>query len=235
MASVVDQRDQQSPEERLERSLPLTSGDFNKLHPMDYQNRSVSVGRLCRLSGIAFTAVLALLGWALYALTPGQDEFRPLQEKVAQASPRPIATPAILATNGAAEGFSARSIEVSFASVSAVAAREPNEPPAQVYLYIQSPAQHKIAERLVEQLQEKGYVIPKAAILEPKGPARTEVRYFSPTEAEEATAIAMLVNQPYRAPATSSYIRGRKDASKAQPRRYEIWLGPEPRSPRTRH
>jgi hypothetical protein len=110
-----------------------------------------------------------------------------------------------------------------------------DEPPAQVYLHIQSPAQHKIAQRLVEQLQEKGYVIPKAAILEPKGPPRTEVRYFSPVEAEEATAIAMLVNQPYRSPATSNYIRGRKDAPKPPTRRYEIWLGAEPRSPRNRH
>jgi hypothetical protein len=118
--------------------------------------------------------------------------------------------------------------------VSTAAAKAPDEPPAHVYLHIQSPVQHRIAQRLVERLQEKGYVIPKAAILEPKGPPSTEVRYFSPTEAEEATALAMLVDQPYRAPATSSYIRGHKDASKTQPRRYEIWLGPEPRSPRIR-
>ena len=234
MASVVEQRDQHYPEEHLEIAFPPTRGALQGARSTIYSNRHVSVQRVCSLSGIALTGVIALLGWALYARSPSQDDFRPLQETAAQETLLAAATPAMLATNDAADGFPARPVDVSFASVPAMAAKEPNEPPAQIYLHIQSPAQRKIAQRLVEQLQEKGYVIPKAAILEPKGPPRTEVRYFSPTEAEEATAIAMLVNQPYRVPATSSYIRGRKDAAKPQPRRYEVWLGPEPRPPRTR-
>ncbi len=178
---------------------------------------------------------MGLLGWAMYSLSPSQADFRPLQETVAQETLLRTATPVMLSTNDAAGDLPARPVSAPAPSLASAAAKVPDEPPAQIYLHIQSPAQHKIAQRLVEQLQEKGYVIPKAAILEPKGPSRTEVRYFNPTEAEEATAIAILVNQPYRVPATSSYIRGRKDASKPQPRRYEIWLGPEPRSPRIRH
>jgi len=235
MASTAEQRDQHSTGDHLAISLPTAGGDLEIAHPTAYPNRPVSVERLGSLSGIVLTGAIALLSWALYSLSPSPTDFRPLQVTAAQETlPRP-ATSARLSTNDAAGGISARSVGVPLPSVSTAAAKAPDEPPAHVYLHIQSPAQHRIAQRLVEQLQEKGYVIPKATILEPKGPPRTEVRYFSPTEAEEATAIAILVNQPYRAPATSSYIRGHKDASKTQPRRYEIWLGPEPRSPGIRH
>jgi len=235
MASTAEQRDQHSIGDHLEISLPTAGGDLEIAHSTAHPNHPISVERLCRLSGIVLTGVIALLSWALYSLSPSQADFRPLQATAAQESLPPTSTPAMLSTNDAAGGIPARPVVGPFPSLSSATAKAPDEPPAQVYLHIQSPAQHKIAQRLVEQLQEKGYVIPKAAILEPKGPPRTEVRYFSPTEAEEATAIAMLVNQPYRAPATSSYIRGHKDASKTQPRRYEIWLGPEPRSPKIRH
>jgi hypothetical protein len=212
------------------------AGDHIEIsHPTAYLNRPVSVERLYGLNGMVLTGVIALLGWALYSLTANQSDFRPPQAPAAQETLTRASTPAMAPTNGAASGTPAGAMADQPPAGPASAVKAPDEPPAQVSLHIQSPAQHEIAQRLVEQLQERGYVIPKAAIVVPKGPPRTEVRYFSPTEAEEATAIAMLLAQPYRAPATSSYVRGRKDASKAQPRRYEIWLGPEPRSRKVRH
>jgi hypothetical protein len=235
MASVVEQRHQHSTGDHPKTSLAAPGGEIEVAHAAAYPSRPVSVERLCSLSGIVLTAVIALLSWALYSLSPSQADFRPTQVTTAQETPPRTSTAAMLSTSDNASALRAPPVVGPFPSLSAATAKAPDEPPAQIYLHIQAPIQHKIAQRLAEQLQEKGYVIPKAAILEPKGPPRTEVRYFSPMEAEEATAIAMLVNQPYRAPATSSYIRGRKDASKAHSRRYEIWLGPEPRSPRNRH
>jgi hypothetical protein len=235
MASVGEQRHLHSPEEPLDLSHPTTGSNLKEVHSTAYPNRSISIKRLCRLSGVVLTAVMALFGWALYSLSPSQAEFSPGQGTVV---PEPLlltASPAMRSTDEAAGSVPAQPANAASPALAFAAARVADETPAQIYLHIQSPAQHKMAQRLVEQLQEKGYVIPKGAILDPKGPARTEVRYFSSTEAEEATAIAMLINQPHRAPATSSYIRGRKEASKPQPRRYEIWLGPEPHPTRIRH
>lgn len=235
MASVGEQRDLHSPEEPFDISHPTTGSNLKEVHSTAYPNRSISVERLCSLSGMVLTGVMALLGWAFYWLSPSQAEFSPGQGTVAQEPLLLTASPAMRSTDDAAGSVPAQPVSAASPALASAAAKAADETPAQVYLHIQSPAQHKIAQRLVEQLQEKGYVIPKGAILEPKGPARTEVRYFNSTEAEEATAIAMLIDQPHRAPATSSYIRGRKEASKPQPRRYEIWLGPEPHAPRTRH
>jgi hypothetical protein len=224
MASTAEQREHDAPGDHIEIS-----------HPTAYLNRPVSIERLYGLSGIVLTGVIALLSWALYSLSASQSDFRPPQATAAQESLPRASISAMVPTNDGASSIPARTVADQPPSGPLSAVKTPDEPPAQVSLHIQSPAQHEIAQRLVEQLQERGYVIPKAAIVVPKGPPRTEVRYFSPTEAEEATAIAMLLAQPYRAPATSSYIRGRKDASKTQPRHYEIWLGPEPRSRKIRH
>lgn len=224
MASAAVQREHHSPGDHVEIS-----------HPTAYLNRPVSVERLYGLSGIVLTGVIALLGWALYSLSASQSELRPPQATAAQETLTRVSTLAMAPTNDGASDIPARTVADQPPPGPSSAVKAPDEPPAHVSLHIQSPAQHEIARRLVEQLQERGYVIPKAATVVPKGPPRTEVRYFSPTEAEEATAIAMLLAQPYRAPATSSYIRGRKDASKTQPRRYEIWLGPEPRARKIRH
>jgi hypothetical protein len=235
MVSVIEQRRQHSTGDHLGTSLGAPGGEIEVTHPAAYPSRPVSVQKLCSLSGIVLAGVIALLSWAMYVLSPSPADFSPPQVTAAQEMPPRTATPVMLSTHANASGIPAPPVVGPFPSLSAAAVNAPDEPPAQIYLHIQSPIQHKIAQRLTQQLQDKGYVIPKAAILEPKGPPRTEVRYFSPAEAEEATAIAMLVNQPYRAPATSSYIRGRKDTSKTQPRRYEIWLGPEPHSSRNRH
>jgi len=232
MASVVEQPEQHSPGEHVAITLPTPGGEIKVAHAAAYSSRPVSVERLYRLSGVVFAGVIALLSWALYSLSPSQADFRPPQAAAAQDMLPRTATPVMLSRHDNASGIPEPPVVGPFPSLSAAAVNAPDESSAQIYLHIQSPIQHKIAQRLTQQLQDKGYVIPKAAILEPKGPPRTEVRYFSPAEAEEATAIALLVNQPYRAPATSSYIRGRKDTSKTQPRRYEIWLGPEPHSPR---
>jgi hypothetical protein len=225
MASPAEHRDEHSPGDHLAISHPTVS-----------TNRPVSVERLYSLSGIVLTGFIVLLGWALYSLSASQGDFRPLQATAAQETLPRASTPAMPQTNDEARGIPAHLVVGQPPSSGpSSTAKAQDEPPPHIYLHIQSPAQHETAQRLVAQLQQKGYVIPQAAILVPKGPARTEVRYFSPTEAEEATAIAMLLDQPYRSPATPSYIRGRKDASQTRPRRYEVWLGPEPRSRRIGH
>jgi hypothetical protein len=115
------------------------------------------------------------------------------------------------------------------------AAKVPNDHSVHISLHIQSASQRENAQRLANRLQQSGYITPDSAIVVSKGPPRTEVRYFHPTAAEEAAAIAMLLHQPYRSPATLIYKRGRKEAAQSTHRRYEVWLGPEPRSPNTAH
>jgi hypothetical protein len=170
----------------------------------------------------------------MYSLSASKADFRPLQATAAQEAFALASTPAIPRSNGEAMGLSSQMAAGELPpSVPLSAAKDPDDSPPHVYLRIQSPAQREAAQRLVAQLQQKGYIVPEAVILVPKGPSRTEVRYFSPTEAEEAAAIAVLLHQPYRPPATSSYVRGRKDTTRNGHRRYEVWLGPEPRSRRT--
>jgi nucleotide-binding universal stress UspA family protein len=170
----------------------------------------------------------------MYSLSASKGDFRPLQATAAPETVVLASAPAIPRSNSEAMGISARMVVDQLPpSVPLSAAKDHDDSPPHIYLHIQSPAQHEAAQRLVAQLQQKGYIIPKAVTLVPKGPSRTEVRYFSPTEAEEAAAIAVLLHQPYHPPATSSYVRGRKDTSRNRHRRYEVWLGPEPRSRRT--
>lgn len=211
-------------------------------HPTTYPNHPVSVEKLCGLSGIVLTGLIALLSWAMYSLSAGRGDFRPLQATAAQGTVALASAPAIPRSNGEAMGLApGQAVGLSSQvvvdepppSVPLSAAKDRDDSPPHIYLRIQSPAQHEAAQRLVAQLQQKGYVVPEAVSLVPKGPSRTEVRYFSPTEAEEAAAIAVLLHQPYRPPATSSYVRGRKDTPRNGHRRYEVWLGPEPRSRRT--
>jgi hypothetical protein len=235
MAFTAEQRQQHPSGDHVEISAPPTRDGLKMAYPMTHPSRSVSVERLCSLSGMVLAGVIAVLSWALYSLSPNQADLRPLRSSAAQEIPPRAAAAVMLASSDNPASLPTVPVVAPDPVVSSPAVKAPDEAPAQVFLHIQSPAQQKLAERLAEQLEEKGYIVPKAAILESKGPSRTEIRYFSPLEAEEATAIAMLVSQPYRAPATSSYIRGRKDASKAQARRYEIWFGPEPRSPKVRH
>jgi hypothetical protein len=212
-----------------------SSSDHNEAsHPTTYSKHPVSVEKLCSLSGIVLTGVIALLSWAIYSLFASKGDFRPLQATAAQETPVLASAPAIPRSNSEAMGISARMVVDQLPpSVPLSAAKDHDDSPPHIYLRIQSPTQHEAAQRLVAQLQQKGYVIPEAVTLVPKGPSRTEVRYFSPTEAEEAAAIAVLLHQPYRPPATASYVRGRKDTSRNGHRRYEVWLGPEPRSRKT--
>ena len=79
MASVVEQQDQHPAGDHHERSLPTPAGALVVASPMAFPSRPVSVVRLCSLSGIVLTGVLALFSWALYALSPNQADFRPLQ------------------------------------------------------------------------------------------------------------------------------------------------------------
>jgi hypothetical protein len=216
------------------RERDCRSENIEAANPTAYSNRPISVEKLCSLSGIVLTGLLALLSWAMYSLSASKADFRPLQATAAQEAFALASTPAIPRSNGEAMGLSSQMAAGELPpSVPLSAAKDPDDSPPHVYLRIQSPAQREAAQRLVAQLQQKGYIVPEAVILVPKGPSRTEVRYFSPTEAEEAAAIAVLLHQPYRPPATSSYVRGRKDTTRNGHRRYEVWLGPEPRSRRT--
>jgi hypothetical protein len=111
--------------------------------------------------------------------------------------------------------------------VGAQQATAPAEHTPHISLHIQSPDQQAAAQRLAARLQQKGYSVPTAATLVARGPSRTEVRYFRTVEAEEATAIAILLHEAYRPPVTTSYIRGYEATSPSRSQRYEIWLGPE--------
>jgi hypothetical protein len=239
MAPTTEHRERDSRSENIEAANPTT-----------YSNHPVSVEKLCSLSGIVLTGLIALLSWAMYSLSASKGDFRPLQATAAQEALALASAPAMPRSNGEAMGLSpSEAMDLSPSetmglssqmvvgelppSVPLSTAKDHDDSPPHVYLRIQSPAQYEAAQRLVAQLQQKGYIVPEAVTLMPKGPSRTEVRYFSPTEAEEAAAIAVLLHQPYRPPATSSYVRGRKDTSRNGHRRYEVWLGPEPRSRRT--
>lgn len=215
-------------------------------------NRLASPEWLCSVSGIVLAGLVALLSWTLYSLSAGQGESkspppavqesasRPSAAAVSQeASPRepivvqqpPVNGPASPDRTGddATEAPGQSEGLRSSAAVRSSSATPRAEAAPHISLHIQSPAQHTVAQRLATQLQQKGYLIPKEATLVAKGPSRTEVRYFHTDEAEEAAAIAMLLHQAYRPPATVSYRRGRRHAVQSQARHYEIWLGPEPR------
>jgi hypothetical protein len=199
-----------------------------------YLNRSISVTSLWRLSGMILIWLTALLSWALYSLWASTGDFKPLQATAAQESQPRTAASAMRHSNDAAAGLAARTAATQPpSSVASAAAKAHNDQPPHITVHIQSAAQQEAAQRLADRLQQSGYLITETAILVPKGPPRTEVRYFHPTEAEEAAAIAVLLHQSYRPPATVTYMRGRKDASQSPHRRYEVWLGPEPRSHRT--
>jgi hypothetical protein len=220
MAPTTEHREHDSSTDHIEAS-----------HPTAYSKHPVSVEKLCGLSGIVLMGLIALLSWAIYSLSASKGDFRALQATAAQETLVPASAPAIPRPDSEAMDISAHTVDDQLPpSVPLSAAKDHNDSPPHIYLHIQSPAQHEAAQRLVAQLQQKGYIIPKAVTLRPKGPSRTEVRYFSPTEAEEAAAIAVLLHQPYRPPATTSYVRGRKDTSRNGHRRYEVWLGAEPRS-----
>jgi hypothetical protein len=186
-------------------------------HPVVCLNRQASAGQVCRLSGVVLAGLIALLSWALYSLSVGRGEFRPRQATAAQeVLPHSPAEATLQETPGREE----------------VGAQQPTgqaDHMPRISLHIQSPDQHTAAERLAARLQQKGYSVPKAAILVARGPSRTEVRYFRTAEAEEATAIAVLLHEAYRPPVTTSYIRGYEAASPDRSQRYEIWLGPERR------
>jgi hypothetical protein len=201
--------------------------------PTAYRNRPISVASLWRLTGIILMWLIALLSWALYSLWASTGDFRPRQATAAQESQPLMSASATLDSNAAAGILPARTeVRQPPPSASSSPAQAYIDQPAHISLHIQSPGQRETAHRLARQLQQNGYNIAKTVILVPKGPTRTEVRYFHPTEAEEATAIALLLHQPYRAPATLNYMRGRKEALHTPPRRYEVWLGAEPRSRR---
>jgi LytR cell envelope-related transcriptional attenuator len=199
--------------------------------PTATPNRPISVTSLWRLSGLILVWLIALLSWALYSLWASTGDFRPRQATAAQEGQPHMSTLAMPDSKAAADVLPART---------EVAQPPPavSSPPTQAYipqpphisLHIQSAGQQGAAQGLADILQQNGYNIAKTVTLVAKGPSRTEVRYFHPTEAEEAAAIAMLLHQPYRPPATLNYMRGRKDALQTSPRRYEVWLGPEPRS-----
>jgi hypothetical protein len=223
MAPTPEPRDHEAQGHLFEASSPT-------LPP----NRAVSIERLCNLSGIILTGCIALLSWALYSLSTGRSEFRPQQATAAQETHVLASAPARLFSADQTSGLPARTVTTEVPpSVTTSAEKVPADSVPHIYVHIQTPAQHEIAQRLVAQLEQNGYLIPEPAVLVTKGPSRTEVRYFRPTEAEEAAAIAMLLDQPHRAPATATYIRGRQDASRSGHRRYEVWLGPEPRSRKT--
>jgi hypothetical protein len=201
--------------------------------PTAYRNRPISVTSLWRLSGIILIWLIALLSWALYSLWASTGDFRPRQATAAQEGQPHTSTSATPDSNAAAGVIRARTeVGQPPPSVSSSPAQAYIAQPPHIALHIQSPGQQEAAQRLADRLQQNGYNIAKTVILVPKGPSRTEVRYFHPTEAEEAAAIAVLLHQPYRPPATLNYMRGRKDALQTSPRRYEVWLGPEPRSRR---
>lgn len=197
-------------------------------------NRPMSGTMLWRLSGIIVMWLIALLSWALYSLWASTGDFRPLQATAAQESHPHTAASATARSDDEAKESPTRSVvSQPPLSMASPAAKAHGDQPPHISLHIQSPAQQETAQHLADRLQQHGYLIGKTAILVRKGPPRTEVRYFHSTEAEEAAAIAVLLHQPYRPPATLSYMRGRKDGLQSPHRRYEVWLGPEPRSGRT--
>jgi hypothetical protein len=197
-------------------------------------NRPVSATSLWRLSGIILMWLIALLSWALYSLWASTGDFRPSQATAAQEShPRPAASAIPRSYDEAGEPPTRTVASQPPSSVSSSAAKAHGDQPPHISLHLQSRAQQEAAQHLADRLQQNGYLIAKTTILVPKGPSRTEVRYFHATQAEEAAAIALLLHQPYRPPATLNYIRGRKDALQSPHRRYEVWLGPEPRSRQT--
>jgi hypothetical protein len=201
--------------------------------PTAYRNRPISVTSLWRLSGLIVVWLIALVSWALYSLWASTGDFRPRQATAAQEGQPHMSTAAMPGSNAAAGVLPAHTeVAQSLPSVSSSPAQADIDQPPHISLHIQSPGQQEDAQRLADLLQQSGYNIAKTVILVAKGPSRTEVRYFHPTETEEAAAIAVLLHQPYRPPATLNYMRGRKDAPQTSARRYEVWLGPEPRSRR---
>jgi hypothetical protein len=199
--------------ERVEYSMDRHHREAH--HPVVCLNRQASAGQVCRLSGVVLAGLITLLSWALYSLSVGKGEFRPRQATAAQeVLPRSHAASVPQETPGREEEGAQQ------------ATAQADDAP-RISLHIQSPDQHAAAQRLADRLQQKGYSVPKAAILVAKGPSRTEVRYFHTAEAEGATAIAVLLHEAYRPPVATSYIRGHKAASPDRSQRYEIWLGPE--------
>jgi hypothetical protein len=215
--------------------------------------RPVSARRLCRMNGAVLAGLIALVSWALYSLSAGNGEVRrPQSTLVHETLQRPHAASISYVMPPSADTGAAQ-LAPDEDGGTLHGRTDADQPPSQadgprpqppmplsqaaahtgptphVYLHIQSPAQHAAAERLATRLQQKGYAVPKAATLVAEERARTEVRYFHTTDAEEATAIAVLLHQAYLPPASISYMRGPKGASQKQPRHYEIWLGPEPR------
>jgi hypothetical protein len=193
----------------------METGHLEAHRPLLRLNRLAAAARLCRLSGMVIAALIGLLSWALYSLSASKGEFKQLQATAAQTADLHPREPAIPHETPLLEEAGAQ-------QATAQADLAPR-----IYLHIQSPAHRAAAEHLAARLQHRGYVVPKPAILVAKGPSRTEVRYFRTAEAEEATAIAVLLHEAYRPPVTTSYIRGYENASQSRAKQYEIWLGRE--------
>ncbi len=94
-----------------------------------------------------------------------------------------------------------------------------------VYLHIREESQRPKARAIGKRLQAQGYIVPGIERL-PKGPARSEVKYFKQADAAEGKRLAEDLRQAGVADAQAVYAEGYENSGRVRRRHFEVWLGP---------
>lgn len=95
--------------------------------------------------------------------------------------------------------------------------------PTRVYVQIQNEPQRVSAERLRTSLQNAGFIAPGIELRPKESPGRTEVRYFSSSDKDQADQVTQIVQGIGLTPEEKDFSG--KYRGKVPLRQIEVWLG----------
>jgi FtsZ-binding cell division protein ZapB len=90
-----------------------------------------------------------------------------------------------------------------------------------IFVHIRAASQRAKASKIANALRQQGSIVPGVQILVNEGPDETQVRYFHPTDEEEAGKIAQAISDAGGPKAVIKLVSGYPNI---RPRQYEIWF-----------
>lgn len=151
-----------------------------------------------------------------------QDKLAKAEQDVQEAVKNPTATEGALAT--ALLDQKVAKVDALRAALTVVAPSQSEQITPRVYFHIRSKEQRSKATQLGSVLSSILSVAVPGVQLVSSGPDRTELRYFSSANSEEAQAIATVLAQQSGLSIQSVLIPGYEGSTLIRPRHYELWL-----------
>lgn len=95
-----------------------------------------------------------------------------------------------------------------------------------VYFQLRSEDQRPSFEACASELLAAGYRVPPAELISDRGPKLASLRYFRPTDGDEAGRLASMLDRCLGILVKVSMFTGKVDFDLVKPRQFEVWLPP---------